>query len=212
MNRTGGLILVSVLTMAIVVGGSSMILSALAEDKGTAPNPQLLARESPWMSQLTDDQKEQIQALIQSLRESGAPRQEVGEAINAKLQEWGIELPASPQGQEPPWMSQLTEEQKAELQQLLDSLRESGATPEETRDAINAKLQEWGIEAAERVDRGQRLPPCMSQLDDEQKEQIQQLVESLRESGATQHQIRDAVRAQLQQWGIEVPAPPLDSG
>jgi len=59
---------------------------------------------------------------------------------------YSIELPAPPQAREPPWMSQLTNEQKEQIHQLVDSLRNSGATPEEIREAVNAKLQEWGIE------------------------------------------------------------------
>jgi hypothetical protein len=131
--------------MAVVVGGSSAIFSALAQDEGTAPDPQVPPREPPWMSNLTDQQKEELQNLMESMKSSGATPQETRDAINAKLQEWGIELPEVP-AHEPPWMSQLTDEQKEELHNLIESLRSSGATPQETRDAINAKLQEWGIE------------------------------------------------------------------
>ena len=99
------------------------------------------------MSQLTDDQKAQIQQLIQSMRDSGATPEEIRDAVNAKLQEWGIQLPEDNGGQHGrPWMSQLTDDQKAQIQQLIQSMRDSGATPEEIRDAVNAKLQEWGIQ------------------------------------------------------------------
>ena len=67
---------------------------------------------------------------------------------NYRNEEWGIEVPARDDQQrpEPPWMSELTDDQKAELQQYAESLRESGATPQEIRDAVNAKLETWGIE------------------------------------------------------------------
>lgn len=177
------------------------------------PEPNDQQRPEPgWMSQLTDEQKVELQELVDSLRESGATPEETRDAMNAKLQEWGIELPATPQAREAPWMSQLTDEQKAELQQLQDSLKASGASPEETRDAIDAKLQEWGIEVPVRD--GQQRPerPWTSQLTNEQKVELQQLVESLRDSGATPQEIRDAVNAKLQEWGIELPAPPESSG
>ena len=164
------------------------------------------------MSQLTDEQKAELQQLVDSLRESGATPEETREAMNAKLQEWGIELPAPPETREPPWMSQLTDEQKAELQQLRDSLKASGANPEETRDAVDAKLQEWGIEVPVQDGQQRPEPPWMSQLTDEQKVELQQLVESLRDSGATPQEIRDAVNAKLQEWSIELPAPPESSG
>jgi len=57
-------------------------------------------------------------------------------------QNQGTAPDSQPPLREPPGMSQLTDEQKTELQQLLDSLRESGATPEEIRDTMSAKLEE----------------------------------------------------------------------
>jgi len=211
-NRRRGFILVSLLAVAVVLASSSIVISALADAQGTAPDPQLPPREPPWMSQLTDEQKGELQQLLDSLRDSGATPKEIRDAINAKLEEWGIEIPelSDKQRPEPPWMSQFTDEQKVELQQLLDSLRESGATPEETREAINAKLKEWGIELPAQPQA--REPPWMSQLTAEQKAELQQLVGSLRESGATPQEIRDAVNAKLEEWGIEVPAPPQSSG
>jgi len=192
--------------MAAILTSSPIILSALAQDQQTAPT-QLPACEPPWMSQLTDEQKEEIQQLTQSLRDSGASPQEIRDATNTKLQEWGIQVPELPM-HEPPWMSQLTDEQKAELQQLLDTLKASGASPEETRDAIDAKLQQWGIEVPVQDDQQRPETRWMSQLTDEQKVELQQLVESLRESGATPEEIRNAINAKLQEWGIQLPAPP----
>jgi len=164
------------------------------------------------MSQLTDEQKAELQQLLEPLRGSEATPEETRDAISAKLEEWGIEIPEPNEQQrpEPRWMSQLTDEQKAELQQLLDSLRESGATQEETREAMNAKLQEWGIELPAPPEA--REPPWMSQLTDEQKAELQQLVESLKGSGATPQEIMDAVNAKLQEWGIQLPTPPQSSG
>jgi hypothetical protein len=49
------------------------------------------------MSQLTDDQKAQIEQLMQSMKDSGASQEEIRDAVNAKMQEWGIQLPPPPQ-------------------------------------------------------------------------------------------------------------------
>jgi len=207
-RRTKSFIIISLLAMGVVLTGSTIVFSALAEDQGTTPDPQLPVREPPWMSQLTDDQKEQLQQVMDSLRDSGATPEEIRDAVNAKLQEWGIEAPQDNGGQppEPPWMRQLTDDQKQEIQQLMDSLRASGASQQEIRDAVSAKLEGWGIELPE--DNGVQPPqaPWMSQLTDDQKQEIQQLADSLRDSGATPEQIRDAVNAKLQEWGITLPA------
>jgi len=211
-NRTRGIILISLLAVAVVLTGSSIIISAVAQDQGSTFGPQPPPRDPPWMSQLTDEQKAEIEQLMQSMRDSGATQEEIREAVDAKLQEWGIPLPADNGGHhEPPWMSQLTGEQKTEIQQLTESMKDSGATPQEIRDAVCAKLQEWGIQPPE--DNGGRHElPWMSKLTDEQKTEIQQLMQSMRDSGATQEEIRDAVSAKLQEWGIELPPPPQIPG
>jgi hypothetical protein len=41
---------------------------------------------------------------------------------------------------------QLTEEQREALNQIIEELREAGATPEEIRDAVKAFLEEQGID------------------------------------------------------------------
>ena len=146
---------VSLLTMAVALTGPSAILYAIAQQQGAAPDPQLPPRDSPWMSQLTDDQKTEIQQLTQSMKDAGASPQKIGDAVNAKLQEWGIQPPECSGGQptdstrplrDPPWMSRLTDDQKTQIQQLIQTMKDSGATPQNIRDAINSKLQEWGIE------------------------------------------------------------------
>jgi hypothetical protein len=205
-NRTKGLILVSLLVLGVALTSSTIVLSALADNQGTASDPQTPPREPPWMSQLTDTQKQEIQQLTDSLRQSGATPQEIRDAVDAKLQAWGIELPIGKGEQrQAPWMSELTDEQKTEMKQLLYSLNETGATPQQTRDAVNAKLEEWGIQLPERPTNSTQQPPWMNQLTDDQKTQIQQLAQSMKDSGATQQEVRDAVNAKLQEWGIQVP-------
>jgi len=89
MSGTRGSILAPLLAMLTLLTSSSIILSAIAQDQGTAPDPQLPSRDPLLMSQLTDDQKEQIQQLTQSMKDSGATQQEIRDAIDAKLQEGG---------------------------------------------------------------------------------------------------------------------------
>jgi predicted nucleic acid-binding Zn ribbon protein len=183
-------------------------------------HPTNSTRDSPWMGQLTDDQKTEIQSLMQSMRDSGSTQQEIMDEVNAKLQAWGIQISTPPQHstnstQQPPWMSQLTDDQKTEIQNLTQSMKDSGATQEEIRDAMDAKLQEWGIELPtppEHPTNSTHEAPWMSQLTDDQKTEIQSLMQSMRDSGSTQQEIRDAANAKLQEWGIQLPAPPEGPG
>lgn len=101
--------------------------------------------------------------------------------------------------------SQLTDEQKTELQTLVEGLKESEATKDDVRAAVEAKLVEWGIEIPE--------PPAISTrfgdlLTEEQATELDALVAGLREASATHEDIHTAVDAQLETWGIELPAKP----
>ena len=146
-NKKIGLILVSVLALSAISGG--IILTTYAfDDEGCRPFKQ------PFFGDLTDAQKEEITTTMNELRENGASREEIREAITAKLTEWGIEVPEDNPHPMPRWLQNLTEEQKAELQNLMDELKEKGASHEEIRAEIDAKLQQWGIEIPE-----QPMPP-----------------------------------------------------
>ena len=46
-------------------------------------------------------------------------------------------------------MEQLTEEQRAEVHELVSGMREAGASRDEVRAAVHALLESWGIELPE---------------------------------------------------------------
>ena len=146
-NQKIGLILVSVLVLSAISVG--IVLNTYAfDDQKRRPSKQ------PLFDNLTDEQKEELTATMNQLREDGATREEIREAVTAKLTEWGIEVPEENPHPMPRWLQNLTEEQKVELQNLMDELKEKGASHEEIRTQIDAKLQQWGIEIPE-----QPMPP-----------------------------------------------------
>jgi hypothetical protein len=141
-NKKIGLILVSVLILSAISVG--IILNTYAfNDQRCRPSKQ------PFFGNLTDAQKEELTATMNQLRENNATREEIRDAINAKLTEWGIEVPKEDPHPMPRWLQNLTADQKAELQNLMDELKDKGASHEEIRTQIDAKLQQWGIEIPE---------------------------------------------------------------
>jgi DNA-binding transcriptional regulator YhcF (GntR family) len=163
------------------------------------------------LQNLSSEQKEELLSLIAEMRESGASREEISDAVHAKLAEWGIELPEGKPGRHGmlPWgvLQQLDEDQKAELKVLVDEMRESGASREEISDAVQAKLAEWGIELPERKP-GQRgiLPQgLLQQLDEEQRAALRALIAGMRETGKSFREIRHTVRRKIKEWQIELP-------
>ena len=52
-------------------------------------------------------------------------------------------------------------------------------------------------------------PPFADQLTEEQQEALHQLIQELRDSGATREEIREAVVQFLEEQGIEIQPPPM---
>jgi DNA-binding transcriptional MerR regulator len=149
------------------------------------------------MGNLTEEKRDELASEIQDL-------------ISSKLDEWGIEPP------EP----LLTEEQRSELRTGIEQLRENGATPEEIREFIAENLEEYGIELPEwpndscRFQRGGRfmnrtLEPVLTE---EQRSELRDGIEELREAGATPEETKEFVNGKLEDWGVELPEPPENPG
>jgi len=158
--------------------------------------------------QLTDEQRQMLRDTIQKMRQEGASREEIHQAVSDLFSQWGIEQPAMHNGPRDKhrligkWlMKNLNEEQRETLKTKLQELREQGASPEEIHDAIAALFTEWGIEMPER-------PGPFANLTQEQREIVQAKIQELRDQGASREEIHDAVAALFAEWGVELPEHP----
>lgn len=109
-----------------------------------------------FLEELTDGQREQLHELRASMDSAGANRREIRSAVNELLESWGIEIPEHGHGigqrghkGQPPFMENLTEDQKAQVHDLRKSMREEGASREEIHAAVMELLEAWGIEQSE---------------------------------------------------------------
>ena len=100
----------------------------------------------------------------------------------------------------------LTDEQRAAIQEKVTELKESGANRQEIRTAVAEMLKEYGIEVPDawfnRLGKGNYL--C-ADLTDEQRTTIQEKVTGMKEDGASREDIRAAVAEMLKEFGIELP-------
>ncbi len=108
----------------------------------------------------------------------------------------------------PPFMDQLTEEQQTELTDTVKQLRDEGKSRKEIRTAVDALLEKWGIEKPEHMGGRIAHPPFMDQLTEEQQTELTDTVKQLRDEGKSREEIRAAVDALLEKWGIEKPDNP----
>lgn len=160
--------------------------------------------------QLTDEQLAELQNKIAELREADAGREEIKAAVDELLSDFGVEVPNRGNQLAERFGDQLTEEQLAELLGEVETLRESGATRDEVRNAVHSLLDGYGVEVPEFGDH--LLERFSGVLTDEQVAALSEELDALQESGATRDEIRAAMGESLQEFGIDAPAGPGRGG
>ncbi len=108
-----------------------------------------------FMGTLTDEQQAEVQELISEMREAEASMSEINAAVVELISSWGVEYPERGRGGDrhrsrgSGFMDNLTEEQRAEMSELLSSLREEGASREEISEALADLRASWENGSAE---------------------------------------------------------------
>ena len=96
--------------------------------------------QEPFCTNLTEEQQTEIQALRESLTASNATAEEIREAINEKLREFGIDIPTRDEMLD----SQIEQTtQQLEILQRQKELRNEGYSWDEISDIIS---EEYGME------------------------------------------------------------------
>lgn len=106
---------------------------------------------------LTEEQREAIQAKTQELRNQNASREEIHAAVVEMLKGYGIEVPEDWPGPPPErgdfgrdprgfWRN-LTAEQREAVKSKIEEMREQGATREEIRATVDEMIRGYGIES-----------------------------------------------------------------
>jgi len=161
----------------------------------------------PWMANLTDTQKATLKQKMEELKAAGKSPEEVRSVIADMLKEWGITVPQPPSDRPaPPWMANLTDTQKASLEQKIKEMKEAGKSSQEIRSALDEMLKQWGIQVPQRLG-NPPAPPWMGNLTDTQKAILEAKIKELKAAGKTPQEIHSAIADMLKQWGIQVPQP-----
>jgi len=102
-------------------------------------------------------------------------------------------------------MARLTPEQRQQVQDRVQELRQQGKSEAEIRTAVAEMLRGWGVKVPGQGPAGRGK--WLAQLTPEQRQQVTAKVKELREQGKTPQEIRAAIAEMLKGWGVEVPAP-----
>jgi mRNA-degrading endonuclease RelE of RelBE toxin-antitoxin system len=192
----------------VLTGGAAALLWAEGAG-GPAPGAPAgqagPAKHAGWMQNLTPEQRAQVQAKIQEMKQAGKTPEEIRQAVFEMLKGWGVQLPqgaGAGDKQGPAWMQQLTPEQRAQVLAKHQELKQAGKTPEEIHAAIAEMLKGWGVQMPAGGGRG----GWMAQLTPEQQQQVKAKIQEMQQQGKTKQEIHAAVLEMLKGWGIQAPA------
>lgn len=189
---------------------SAGAVAPAAGSKPTARQKGQEQRTPPWMAQLTQSQKDQIAAQITKMQKAGASRQEIMAATMKTLEGWG-KLPRRAEGAATPvggarhaqrWMSQLTPQQREQVNAKVKQMEEAGASREQIRTAVRDLAKGWGITMPET---NSPLRAVMEKLTPAQRDELRAKMKQMSTEQKSPAEIRTAVEAMLKGWGVTLP-------
>lgn len=107
-------------------------------------------------SQLTEAQRAEVKAAIETLKASEATRKEVRVAIGTMLEGFGVELPDRGDHIAQRLSGVLTEAQLAKVQAKINERNAAEASRKDIRTAFEAKLDEFGVDPSA-IRKGKRV-------------------------------------------------------
>ncbi len=110
-------------------------------------NSQSMCGEPSFISELTIEQRQELDDLVENLKDEGAIRLEIRDAISSKLEEFGVEI-HKPEFSEEELDEILVEkiehtEQRLEILYMVKELRNQGYSYEEISEIINNEFDQW---------------------------------------------------------------------
>jgi DNA-binding transcriptional regulator YhcF (GntR family) len=160
--------------------------------------------------QLSEEQRTAIRDKVDQLKDQGASREEIHEAVTEMLKSYGVEPPEG--GFEGPLRGhrhggffpglELTEEQQTAIREKVEALNDQSASREEIHEAVAELLKSYGIKPLEQMREHREL---MRQLTPEQQREVHETVRKMRQDGASREEIREAVNSLFKQYGLQIP-------
>jgi len=145
----------------------------------------------PWMANLTDQQKQTLDDTVKTMKASGATQEQIMNAVNELLKQWGINIPQNTGNKPPPQiMKNSTGGNPPPQQPRMSNATDTARPP-----------QPW---MTNQTDTQHPSSPWMANLTAQQKQTLDDTVKTMKASGATQEQIMNAVNELLKQWGINI--------
>jgi hypothetical protein len=108
----------------------------------------------------------------------------------------------------PHFFQQLSEEQQQSIHNTIEKMRSEGASRQEIGNAVRVMLQEYGVEASERIPRGRSRDKFFDNLEEkltqEQRAEIRILLKEMFLEGASYQEIQQIINQKIQSYGVEM--------
>jgi hypothetical protein len=220
-RRSEGLILLTLVTIAAAAGIMTQTYAASSNDTavsystvlytlGTSssennstcrlpPQPRMNNQTGaphmppPWMANLTTEQKQTLNVTVTKMQASGATPEQIGNAVNELLKQWGIQIPDHIGPPTQPMNNSTAGTPLPPQPGMANSTDTTNPPPPSMVNRTNTEHPS---------------APWMANLTTEQKQTLDDTVKTMKASGATPEQIRNAVNELLKQWGIQIPQCP----
>ncbi|MBT3250742.1 MAG: T9SS type A sorting domain-containing protein [Candidatus Marinimicrobia bacterium] len=178
----------------------------------------------PHHPDLSQDQQKEIQEMVETMKENGATKQTIQQAVANQFESWGLEAPENfgrghhtgfggPDfSDQPEFMKDLSDSQKEEIHQLVATKHGEGADPHEVHDAVGKLLDSWGIDRPDRDNKRQGKEKRHGfhgrhqghqDLNKSQEQELHGMIRKMHDEGAPRSEIHQSVGDHLQNWGIE---------
>jgi hypothetical protein len=99
----------------------------------------------------------------------------------------------------------LTEEQKTAIRDKVIEMKKAGASREDLRATRSQMLEAFGCNVPEGSRRDHGRAGHLSQLSEEQRTAVREMVKEMKQKGASREAIRASVRQMLRSFGISAP-------
>ena len=173
--------------------------------------------------ELSQKQEQEIHDMVETMKDNGATKQTIHQAVVNKLESWGLEAPGKfgrghhkefgkpGFSDQPEFMKDLSDSQKDQIHQLVETKHAGGANPHEVHDAVDELLDSWGIERPDRVNKKhgkgkhRGFHGKHQELDKSQEQELHDMIRRMHDDGASRSDIHQSVGNKLQSWGIDGP-------
>jgi Spy/CpxP family protein refolding chaperone len=156
---------------------------------------------------LTEEQKTAIRDKVIEMRKAGASEEDLRATRRQMLEALGYNVPegSSRDHGRAGHFGRLSEEQQAAVRDVVKQMEQKGASREEIHASVRTMLEGLGMKVPEDSGKHHGGAGFFSQLSEEQRAAVRDMVEQMKQQGASREETRASVHQMLKSFGVAAP-------